>query len=300
MKVGRNDACPCGSGKKYKKCCEVKEKTLSVKPSNNPEIIDHHSVFDGEKWHKVPGSLSALIGIREEKDVHAEIDSLFLKITSQVSGKGAEQLLKKLDDCKHKLYAVKFHLKEIIREIQERVADFESNYSAGSGASFEVANHSLIYETEAFLFQVTSNLDLIVQALGHVVPSVKSFRTFNHSGEPGTTNYAAGGKLIKQLKQSEETDLANLFDSHRGAWIQEMTIMRDTITHYSGLRGFHCFIEEPYRGGEQVKVHYPTMPSGELVDEYCEKVYGQLCGLYQKVFEYIEKVATGLPRITNG
>jgi len=21
VKVGRNDACPCGSGKKYKKCC---------------------------------------------------------------------------------------------------------------------------------------------------------------------------------------------------------------------------------------------------------------------------------------
>jgi hypothetical protein len=25
MKVGRNDACPCGSGKKFKKCCEVAE-----------------------------------------------------------------------------------------------------------------------------------------------------------------------------------------------------------------------------------------------------------------------------------
>ena len=23
-KVGRNDACPCGSGKKYKQCCEAK------------------------------------------------------------------------------------------------------------------------------------------------------------------------------------------------------------------------------------------------------------------------------------
>ncbi len=23
-KVGRNDPCPCGSGKKYKKCCEIK------------------------------------------------------------------------------------------------------------------------------------------------------------------------------------------------------------------------------------------------------------------------------------
>ena len=25
MKAGRNDACPCGSGKKYKKCCRAKE-----------------------------------------------------------------------------------------------------------------------------------------------------------------------------------------------------------------------------------------------------------------------------------
>lgn len=24
-KVGRNDLCPCGSGKKYKKCCEAKD-----------------------------------------------------------------------------------------------------------------------------------------------------------------------------------------------------------------------------------------------------------------------------------
>jgi hypothetical protein len=24
-KVGRNDTCPCGSGKKYKRCCEAKE-----------------------------------------------------------------------------------------------------------------------------------------------------------------------------------------------------------------------------------------------------------------------------------
>ncbi|MFK5915411.1 MAG: SEC-C metal-binding domain-containing protein, partial [Woeseiaceae bacterium] len=24
-KTGRNDSCPCGSGKKYKKCCLIKE-----------------------------------------------------------------------------------------------------------------------------------------------------------------------------------------------------------------------------------------------------------------------------------
>ncbi len=26
MKIGRNDPCPCGSGKKYKKCCLIKAK----------------------------------------------------------------------------------------------------------------------------------------------------------------------------------------------------------------------------------------------------------------------------------
>lgn len=25
MNIGRNDPCPCGSGKKYKKCCETKK-----------------------------------------------------------------------------------------------------------------------------------------------------------------------------------------------------------------------------------------------------------------------------------
>ena len=28
-KVGRNDPCPCGSGKKYKRCCESKAHVLS-------------------------------------------------------------------------------------------------------------------------------------------------------------------------------------------------------------------------------------------------------------------------------
>lgn len=31
MTVGRNDPCPCGSGLKYKKCCQNKKRTLSAK-----------------------------------------------------------------------------------------------------------------------------------------------------------------------------------------------------------------------------------------------------------------------------
>jgi len=28
-KVGRNDLCPCGSGRKYKQCCERKQESMS-------------------------------------------------------------------------------------------------------------------------------------------------------------------------------------------------------------------------------------------------------------------------------
>ncbi len=31
-KTGRNDPCPCGSGKKFKKCCEQKGKTKVLGP----------------------------------------------------------------------------------------------------------------------------------------------------------------------------------------------------------------------------------------------------------------------------
>ncbi|MGO8896757.1 MAG: SEC-C metal-binding domain-containing protein [Isosphaeraceae bacterium] len=33
MKAGRNDPCPCGSGKKYKKCCLAKDQEASLRPT---------------------------------------------------------------------------------------------------------------------------------------------------------------------------------------------------------------------------------------------------------------------------
>src|SRR5271157_6033733 len=33
MKTGRNDPCPCGSGKKYKKCCLAKDQEASLRPT---------------------------------------------------------------------------------------------------------------------------------------------------------------------------------------------------------------------------------------------------------------------------
>lgn len=37
MKIGRNELCPCGSGKKYKKCCEGYENTIAF---NDRKVLD--------------------------------------------------------------------------------------------------------------------------------------------------------------------------------------------------------------------------------------------------------------------
>jgi len=47
-KVGRNDPCPCGSGKKFKKCCESKmigKKFKATKIDSKPQNSNISSFF---------------------------------------------------------------------------------------------------------------------------------------------------------------------------------------------------------------------------------------------------------------
>lgn len=43
-KVGRNAPCPCGSGKKHKKCCLSKTPGPPVSPKKRPEATHTHGV----------------------------------------------------------------------------------------------------------------------------------------------------------------------------------------------------------------------------------------------------------------
>lgn len=37
-RIGRNDPCPCGSGKKFKKCCIDKQQVMATPPSTAPSL----------------------------------------------------------------------------------------------------------------------------------------------------------------------------------------------------------------------------------------------------------------------
>ena len=44
MKVGRNDPCPCGSGKKYKRCCLEKDLSASLSADIKEEYFKKHNI----------------------------------------------------------------------------------------------------------------------------------------------------------------------------------------------------------------------------------------------------------------
>ena len=93
VKVGRNDPCPCGSGKKYKKCCLNKNDfTLSYqkyidsswdrypKKNNNKDEVDFYSFFD-EKYIRIDECVykglkrkEIPLFIKRNKDVEKQMD----------------------------------------------------------------------------------------------------------------------------------------------------------------------------------------------------------------------------------
>lgn len=69
-KIGRNDPCPCGSGKKFKKCCESKmigkrfmaskiEGTNVLKQTSNLSSLFQKSIELPKKINRVVQSLSS-------------------------------------------------------------------------------------------------------------------------------------------------------------------------------------------------------------------------------------------------
>ena len=53
IKVKRNDPCPCGSGKKYKKCCLSKDETDRISKAKEPDdpVKDDETVLrPSEQW----------------------------------------------------------------------------------------------------------------------------------------------------------------------------------------------------------------------------------------------------------
>ncbi|MBA7668037.1 hypothetical protein ES703_76140 [subsurface metagenome] len=289
-KVGRNDPCPCGSGKKYKNCCYLNKirawKTagshespaFTVKPKETPEPITHHlsSSNGGKTSESRPRLLAAQTIGKKLEDIDEKINkvkesAMFDINTLNLSGVTKQKFEECINDIDHKLYAVKYHLNNYKQAESEKIKEFSKNYKPPAGVQMMIEEPRLIYEVEAFLFQTKSCLDMVSK----VIEPVFDFEDCSFG--------KMGDQLIKQLRNkcpplltTCAEKIIKLIENAQEAWIVELIEMRNIITHRSKLQGFNCFMRDPYMGGDIAAIHYPTMPNKRRALEYCQDVYEKL------------------------
>jgi hypothetical protein len=295
-KVGRNDPCPCGSGKKYKNCC-YRDKTkawktagphesssFTVKPKEVPKPIMNHEVSsNGKTWESRPGLLAVQLHTRDPKDIDAAIDKIARSTVNKINAltlcdATKRDLIDCIHDIDHKLHAVRYHLDNYEQAEGAKVGEFGHNYKPPAGAQMIKEEPALIYEVEAFLFQVKSCLDILA---GVLKPALGfNYCSFGDKGDD----------VIRQLRnncpaslRAHAEKIAKLVEDAQDAWLVEVIKMRDEVTHYSRLEGFSCFIQDPYLGGCIATIHYPTMPNKQTVRHYCQNAWQLLlsfCGSF--------------------
>lgn len=198
------------------------------------------------------------------------------------------ELLKKLkgkaDDCRHKAIAVRYALALIEQEMSvcptaEDLKNYSEMIAHKMCAEAELKNEVLIYETESFLFQVKSNLDIIIQLLKHIYPYLDEKK----GRDSESLNIRKGDKYntVDLMRSNGDIKMANFFTGQTGDWIEELNVMRNDITHRSGLPGFTSFVFK----SETEEVVKPKMPNKRDVDEYCRDIFNKLLSMYKTVAE---------------
>lgn len=190
----------------------------------------------------------------------------------------------KADDCRHKAVAVRYSLALIEQEISVcPTAEDLKNYSEMIAHKMcpeaEIKNEVLINETESFLFQVKSNLDILVQLLKHIYPYLDQKKGIDKE----SLNFGRidGTNTTDLMKNNGDVEMADFFGKEISEWIEELNEMRNTITHRSGLPGFTSFVFK----SDTEEVVKPKMSNSRDVDEYCRDIFNKLLNLYKVVAE---------------
>ncbi|MCX6794954.1 MAG: hypothetical protein NTY31_03140 [Candidatus Falkowbacteria bacterium] len=227
-----------------------------------------------------------LLIIGDGRYSNEEIMALYREIENHIfRSEFNEDLNACLDDCLHKIKATWYHLSTIKQEVEEIMTHpkhYLQQQVFQSYPKIEFQDNRLIYEIEAFLFQVKSNLDIIVQVLTFFYPNLKSENADRPNGFDGKKRLA-GYKTIEKLTTAGEARLADYFKGEVSDWIQEMVDLRNTVTHKTQLENYQSFLITEMLSNE-LEIKTPLMPSGQKVEVYCQLVFDKLLNFYRTVF----------------
>ena len=243
--VERNDPCPCGSGKKYKKCCLNKSKRIPFLPFESFKVQFKETIEPPDpKFKSKDGVLflggNFLIPQLQIVSLPSEVSRTEIQKLYEIAPKSDPLSGYGLDSCIHKMYAVKYHLENFAREEQFQINQLSKNCNPHSSVQEQIMNPKLTYELESFLFQVKSSLDVL--ALGPLNKLLgMNLRTFAIDNLIGSLKKAVSeGKIGLQ----EANKLKSIVEKNKN-WIEELNEMRIQITHISNLKNFCCFIIMP-------------------------------------------------------
>jgi hypothetical protein len=208
-----------------------------------------------------------------------------LEPLSSAIKKGDELLARRLYRLRHKMEGVNYHLDNFVTNENAEIAKFEKENHIPGGVDMLIQEPKILYEMEAFLFQVKSTLDMLAQ-LTAILFNLKDIRTYSDDGE----------KLINTLRQNSPDkvkpiaqEVIELISKYKH-WARHIIDMRDEVTHISELDGFSGFIIHAYKGGGLVEISFPAMPDGKRARNYLEKASATLLDLITEMMPILAKV----------
>jgi tetratricopeptide (TPR) repeat protein len=185
MKPGRNDPCRCGSGKKFKHCCEANDKSRSQRLS--------------------PAEMNQIVGLFRSGR-YADLEILTL------------DLLKRYPDSGHAWmgYGLSLQMqgKDALHALQKTAQLLPEDANAHNNLAntlrergrldSAVASCRLALKLDPNLAEAHNNLGLAVMALGHQDQAVASFRHALRIKPDFAEAYSNLGHVLTQLGQTEE------------------------------------------------------------------------------------------------
>jgi hypothetical protein len=283
--VGRNEPCPCGSGRKYKKCCMSKKRPLLPQESfkvpfkktieqGDPKLKQNNSAV--YPWGKIELQLQV---VTHFPDFNLEEIEEIYKVGPKykVPPPGCGELdFYGLGACTHKLYAVRYHMENFAREEQVQVKEFERECTPHLSVQEQSLNPKLLYEFEGFLFQVKSSLDVLVSG------PLNKLLDLNVLTFAPEKVIQALTKVQNKMGLQETNKLKSIIEKNK-TWIEELNEMRIQITHISNLQNFCCFIVMPVAGEDLCTIYYPAIPDGTRATKYMDSIWGKLVPMYKSI-----------------
>jgi hypothetical protein len=272
----RNDPCYCGSGKEYMICHMVSHwpKEYFDVPINPSAPRGSVAVtFRNGKWEEMPGiSLGMSLEIVDSKYVYDDINDVIRELSNKLFSQQDRLRLN------HKLSAIRYHSDNFKREEEDQIKRFRTSITGGESVDIVEQNPKIIFEFEAFLFQVKSCLDVFNRLIRTALKL------------PLTHTYSRGGEdMIQSLKNNcpknlklKAAKLISIMESNK-KWILHEVEMRNEITHVSNLVGFECFNQQARSGNYFIRIYFPSMLNGKRVKTYIDEIWKKLLSFIKEI-----------------